>query len=199
MNTDFTKNAMLGADPSAYLSLHTDWSATGANEVSGGSPAYARKAASWGGASGGARVLSAAVTLDMPGNEITPVVARFVGRWDALTAGNFLGMSPLGGSEQKFSVDLTAETVIEPAHGRANGQQVVFIGGTAPGGLTIGTSYFVVGATTDTYQVAATSGGSAINLTSHPTAGCVVSKIIPQTFTSQGTLQITSHPLTVAG
>ena len=199
MNTDYGKNTMLGADPSAYLSLHTAWSATGANEVSGGSPAYARKAASWGSASGGVRALSAAVTLDMPGDEVTPIVVRFVGRWDAVTAGNLVGISPLGGSEKKFSVDLTAETVIEPAHGRVNGQQVVFIGGTAPGGLTAGTSYFVVNAATETYQVAATSGGSAINLTAHPTAGCVVSKIIPQTFTSQGTLQITSLPLTIAG
>ena len=199
MNTDYAKNAMLGADPSTHMSLHTAWSATGGNEVSGGSPAYARKAASWGAASGGVRALSAAVTLDMPGDVVTPVVALYVGRWDALTAGNFLGMSPLGGSEKKFSVDLTAETVIEPAHGRSNGQQVVFIGGTAPGGLTAGTSYFVVNSATDTYQVAATSGGAAINLTAHPSAGCVVSGIIPQTFTSQGTLQITSLPLTIAG
>ena len=199
MNTDYTKNAMLGADPSAYLSLHTAWSATGANEVSGGSPAYARKAASWGAASGGARALSAAVTLDMPGNEVTPIVALYVGRWDAATSGNFLGMSALGGSEKKFSVDLTADTVIEPLHGRANGQQVVFIGGTAPLGLTAGTPYFVVSAATDTYQVSATSGGSAINLIAHPSAGCVVSRVVPQSFASQGTLQITSHPLTIAG
>ena len=199
MNTDYAKNAMLGADPSAYLSLHTAWSATGASEVTGGSPAYARKAASWGSASGGSRALSSAVTLDMPGNAVTPVVALYVGRWDAITSGNFLGMSPLGGSEKKFSVDLTAETVIEPGHGRVNGSQVVFIGGTAPGGLTAGTSYFVVSTATDTYQVAATSGGSAINLTAHPTAGCVVSTIVPQSFTSQGTLQITSLPLTIAG
>ena len=199
MNTDFTKNAELNADPSAYISLHTAYSATGANEVSGGTTAYARKAATWGAASAGSRALSAAVTFDVPGDAITPVVVNFVGRFDALTAGNFCGMSALGGGEKKFSVDLTANTIIEPAHGRANGSRVVFLGGTAPGGLTAGTIYFVVGAATDTFQVAATSGGAAIDLTAHPSAGCVVSTLVPQQYTSQGTLQITSFPLSAAG
>ena len=191
MFTTAAKNAMLDAEPSTHLSLHTAWSATGANEVTGGSPAYARKAATWAGAASASRALSAAVTFDVP----AAATVRFVGRWTALTAGTFLGMSAVNGVEKEFSVDLTANTIKEVAHGRVNTDQVVFVGGTPPGGLTEGTTYFVVGATTDTYQVAATSGGAAIDLTAEPTADCVVSKIVPEAYGSQGTLQITALPL----
>lgn len=191
MFTDAAKNAMLDAEPSTHLSLHTAWSATGANEVTGGSPAYARKAATWNAAASASAALAAAVTFDVPAG----TTARYVGRWTALTAGTFLGMSALNGAEKEFSVDLTANTIKQVAHGYVNTDQVVFLGGTPPGGLTEGTTYFVVGATTDTYQVAATSGGAAIDLTAEPAAACVASKIVPETFGSQGTLQITALPL----
>ena len=191
MFTDAAKNAMLDAEPSTHLSLHTDWSATGANEVTGGSPAYARKAATWDAAASAQAALSAAVTFDVPAS----TTVRFVGRWTALTGGTFLGMSALNGSETEFSVDLTADTVKQVAHGYSNGDTVVFLGGTPPGGITEGTTYFVVGATTDTYQVATTAGGAAIDLTAEPAAACVASKIIPETYGAQGTLQITALPL----
>lgn len=191
MFTTAAKNAMLDADLSTHLSLHTDWSATGANEVTGGSPAYARQASTWSAASSAARALAATETFDVP----AATTVRYVGRWTALTAGTFLGMSALNGTETEFSVDLTANTIKQVAHGYVNTDQVVFLGGTPPGGLTEGTTYFVVGATTDTYQVAATSGGAAIDLTAEPTAACVASKIVPETYGSQGTLQITALPL----
>lgn len=191
MFTTAAKNAMLDADLSTHLSLHTDWSATGTNEVAGGSPAYARQASTWSAASSAARALAATETFDVP----AAATVRYVGRWTALTAGTFLGMSPLNGTETEFSVDLTANTIKQVAHGYVNTDQVVFLGGTPPGGLTEGTTYFVVGATTDTYQVAATSGGAAIDLTAEPTAACVASKIVPETYGSQGTLQITALPL----
>lgn len=191
MFTDAAKNAMLDAEPSTHLSLHTDWSATGLNELTGGSPAYARKAATWNAAASASAALTAAVTFDVPGG----TTVRYVGRWTALTGGTFLGMSALNGTEKEFSVDLTANTIKQVAHGYSNGDQVVFLGGAPPGGLTEGTTYFVVSATTDTYQVAATSGGTAIDLTAEPAASCVASKIVPETYGSQGTLQITALPL----
>lgn len=190
MFTDAAKNAMLDAEPSTHISLHTDWSATGANEVTGGSPAYARKAATWDAATGASAALAAAVTFDVPAGS----TVRYAGRWDASTAGTFLGMSALNGAETEFSVDLTANTIKQVAHGYANGDQVVFLGGTPPGGLTEGTTYFVVSAATDTYQVAATAGGAAIDLTAEPAAACVASKLVPEMFGSQGTLQITALP-----
>ena len=191
MFTDAAKNAMLDAEPSTHLSAHIAWSPTGANEVTGGSPAYARKAGAWDSASGAVAALSAAVTFDVP----AATTVLYVGRWTALTAGTFLGMSPLNGTETEFSVDLTANTIKQVAHGYANGTQVVFLGGTPPGGLTEGTTYYVVSTATDTYQVAATAGGAAIDLTAEPAAACMASKIVPETYGSQGTLQITTLPL----
>lgn len=51
------------------------------------------------------------------------------------------------------------------AHGLDNGSVVRFTvaGGSLPTGLTVGTSYYVINATTDTFNVSATKGGSAIN------------------------------------
>lgn len=52
------------------------------------------------------------------------------------------------------------------AHGLPNGTPVVFTStGTLPTGLTAGTTYYVVGATTDTFTVAATPGGTGIETT----------------------------------
>lgn len=191
MFTTAAKNAMLNAEGTTHLSLHSAWSATGANELSGGSPAYARKSAGLAAASSGSKALTAAVTFDVPGGG---TVAAFVGRWTALTGGTFLGMTPVNGVEKPFSVDLTANTIKQVAHGFANGTMVVFIGGTPPGGLTEGTTYYVVNAATDTYQVAATAGGAAIDLTAEPSAGCRAAKLAPETYTSQGTLQIATSP-----
>lgn len=57
--------------------------------------------------------------------------------------------------------------VTQSAHGHAAGQGVVFTGGTLPTGLVAGTVYYVLATalTTNTYQVAATPGGTAINFT----------------------------------
>jgi hypothetical protein len=78
-----------------HISLHTaDPGTTGANEATGGSPAYARKAATWAGASSGSKPLSAAVTFDVAAGTYT-----HYGLWDALTAGNFVGGGALSASE----------------------------------------------------------------------------------------------------
>jgi hypothetical protein len=86
------KNALLDGssidDLINYLSLHDDDpSTTGANEVSGGSPAYARKAATWDSASSGAVALSSAVTFDVPAS----TTVKYVGYWSASTEGTFYG------------------------------------------------------------------------------------------------------------
>lgn len=52
------------------------------------------------------------------------------------------------------------------AHGLANGDQVVFTTtGALPTGITAGTTYYVVNQATNTFQVSATAGGSAITTT----------------------------------
>ena len=64
-------------------------------------------------------------------------------------------------------VDTGTETLTSNAHGYANGTAVqVASTATLPGGLSASTTYYVVGATANTFQLALTSGGSPINLTS---------------------------------
>lgn len=54
--------------------------------------------------------------------------------------------------------------VTRAAHGKANGTPVAFTTtGALPTGITAGTVYYVVSAAADTFQVAATVGGAAIN------------------------------------
>lgn len=77
-----------------YVSLHTaSPGTTGTNEATGGSPAYARKALSWGAASGGTAT-AAEVTFDVPAGTYT-----HFGVWDAATAGNFRGGNPLNANQ----------------------------------------------------------------------------------------------------
>lgn len=74
------KNPMLDhlASLAVFASLHTgDPSTTGANEVTGGSPAYARKAITWNAASGGALDNNANPVFDVPsGTTVTYVGFR---------------------------------------------------------------------------------------------------------------------------
>lgn len=72
----------------SYISLHSaNPGTTGASEITGGSPAYARKQATWAAASGGSKSLSAAVQFDVAAS----TSVSYFGIWDALTAGNFIG------------------------------------------------------------------------------------------------------------
>lgn len=77
-----------------WLSLHTaDPGATGTSEVTGGSPAYARKQTTWGAADASGVSTGSQVTFDVPAVTIT-----HVGFWSASTAGTFRG-----------SIDITNE------------------------------------------------------------------------------------------
>lgn len=189
--TTAARNAMLGGFTGTHLSAHTAYSSTGANEVTGGTPAYARKSVTYAAAASEARAASNTPTFDIP----AATTVRWIGMWDAVTAGNFLGMIANGGTEQEFSVDITADTVKVPAHGFAANQKIAFSGDTVPGGLTEGTVYFAVTITTDTFQVSATSGGGAINLTGEPGRKCVVAAIVEEAFGAQGTLAVSPHSI----
>lgn len=173
------KNTMLNALTIDTASLHTAFPGlTGASEVSGGTPAYARKAVTFGAAAGGTRALSAAVTFDVPACTV-----RWFGFW---VSGSYVGYAPNGGTQLLFQIDVTNNLVRSTAHSLTNGTKVVFFNSTVPGGLTEGTVYFVVAATTDTFQVSATSGGSAITMTSTG-SGCSLSSIIEDVYAAQGT------------
>jgi len=182
-------------------SLHTAYSTSGANELTGGTPAYARKPATWAAASARSKVMSASLGFDVAAG----TTVRWVGFYDALTVGTFLGMTPNGGGvPQPFAVNaagVTSNTVDAPSHGFAAGQSVVVwaanTGEPLPTPLAEGTVYWVIatGLTTDALQLSATSGGSAIDLTA---AGAgFLQRIVEETFGAQGTLTVTSATLTL--
>jgi hypothetical protein len=198
---DVAKNLMLDAmDESIatgakYGSLHSAYSASGANELTGGSPAYARKALTWAAAASGAKALAATLpTWDVP----AAGVVAWIGLNDAVTAGTFLGMLPAGaGTLQPCSVevsgDLTSDTIFAKAHGYSAGDVVVFWG-TLPTGLAVGTLYYVIatGLTADAFKVSATAGGSALDLTGTAPFTFFVQKCVPETFGGQGTYALSS-------
>lgn len=181
-----------GAD---FGAVHTAYSATGANEVTGGS--YARQALVWSGATGTppTKSLTTFPTWPIPAGT---TIAWWSG-WDTVTVGNFLFMLPLGGGALKpFSAeasDLAGDTLSSPAHGFTAGQSVVCWGSILPAPLAVGTIYYVIaaGIGTDTLELSTSSGGSAVNITA---AGVgFLQRIIPEVFGSAGTYALTSGVL----
>jgi hypothetical protein len=87
----------LAGIPVTHASLHTaDPSTTGANEVSGGSPAYARKAVSFNAVgTDGVVETSADAVFDVPAS----TTVTYVGLWSASTGGTFLGSMAVSPSE----------------------------------------------------------------------------------------------------
>lgn len=186
-----TKNAMLDGQAFTQASLHTAWpGTTGTNEVTGGAPAYARKNITMNAAAGGARALLAAVVFDVP---VTTV--RWVGYWNAAV---FIGAAPNGGATPKnFVAQPSSDLVYSVAHGFADTQKVVFFNGTPPAPLVEGTVYFVRDSTADTFKVAATSGGAAIDLAAAASFGCVVCAIVEDAYAAQGTHQLSTTTFTI--
>lgn len=63
------------------------------------------------------------------------------------------------------NVDIGTETFTISGHGLVNGNKITFAGGSLPTPITPATTYYVVGATTDTFQISTTFGGGALNIT----------------------------------
>lgn len=198
------KNLMLDAlDESIatgakFGSLHSAYSSTGTNELTGGSPAYARKSATWAAAASGAKATSASMVFDVAAASSV----AFVGFWDASTAGNFLGMTPNGGGiPQDFVVNaagVTSNTLDCVAHGFVNTNTVVLWavpGDPLPTGLAEATIYYVVGAATDTLQLSLTSGGAAIDITA--IGAGFLQRIVVEAFGAQGTHTVTTATMTL--
>lgn len=87
LNAALTAVGALGG----WLSLHTaDPGTTGASELSGGSPAYARKQTTWGTASN-AVLTGSAQTIDIPASR----TIGWFGVWTAASGGTFVTGGPL--------------------------------------------------------------------------------------------------------
>lgn len=88
----------------AYMSLHSaDPGTTGTSEISGGSPAYARKPVTWTpGTSDGVNTATAVVFDLPPGTAVT-----HVGVWSAVTGGTFLDKAAMSVSSQASQATVT--------------------------------------------------------------------------------------------
>lgn len=166
-------------------------------ELTGGSPAYARQTITWNAAASGQKTgPNANKTFDVP----AAAQVYFASGHTALTAGTEHMYWPLGNQAVQIGTVANAGDVITSyGHGLANGQEVIVYDafGTIPAGLTDETIYFIVGATTDTFQLSLTSGGAAVTITAD--GEMTVQRIIPETFGAQGTLTINSGSYTLDG
>lgn len=90
--TDAGKNVMLNgaglAASAVFVSAHTSLpNSSGSNEVTGGSPAYARKALTWAAAATGSVATSNSPALDIPSS----TTVAYIGMWSAGSGGTFYG------------------------------------------------------------------------------------------------------------
>lgn len=90
-------NALRGAGGVTHVSAHTaDPGDTGANEVTGGTPAYARAAVAFAAAAGGVIDDSTnGATMNIP----AATTVTHIGFWNGATAGTFLGSRALSANE----------------------------------------------------------------------------------------------------
>jgi len=66
---------------------------------------------------------------------------------------------------QATSVNLSTDTITQTAHGYLNGYRLTPTALGTVTGITIGTIYYIINVTTDTFQISVTYGGSAVDLT----------------------------------
>lgn len=204
--TNQALDAMADVAPSVNLigfaSLHSAYSAAGANELTGGSPAYARVAVSWASAASGQKSLTGSPSAF---NVPSAATVAWIGLWSAATSGTFAGMGPNGAAPQ-FGFTSTphagspADTITAPNSAYTAGQPVVVFpgqGGTLPAGLTAGTIYYVFSPSGAAFQLSATvTSPAAVNLGSVAASG-LVQAITVETYGSQGFFTINTDTLSV--
>lgn len=84
------------AASAVYVSLHTtDPGTGGTSEVTGGSPAYARKSLSWAASASGSKSSNANVVFDVPAS----TTITHLGYWSAATSGTFYGSRALDANQ----------------------------------------------------------------------------------------------------
>lgn len=194
-----SENYMLdqwGTSQALYASLHTAYSATGANEVTGGSPAYARQAITWNAASGGSKALASTYTFNVPATTV-----EFIGFWTAVTSGTFLGMFPnaAGLSAYEFTAPSSTSTFLAPGSAYSSNQTVVLFnspGSTFPGGFTQGQVYYVKSPSGDSFQLSASSGpGAAVTVTSDGSG--IIQYIAVEVYAGQGTFVLNTGSVSI--
>ncbi len=169
-------------------------------EATGGSPAYARQAVTWGAAASGQKTNSGSLTFDVPAGTY-----GFFGLFNASTGNtnNYRGYIPFGGATAvkgfaTADTTLTNDQFLAPGHGMADNDRVMLFnvfGGTIPVGITEGTVYFVVSSAANTFKVSTTSGGSAVDITGLGNGQVFYQRVVPEVFASQGQITVAASAL----
>lgn len=170
--------------PVTHLSLHSAFPGdTGAFEISGGSPAYARKSVTWNAVSNGILSQQGSVTFDVPAGTV-----GFIGMWTASTAGTWMGGVPAnGGTVYGFGVGRAGSSILSPAHGLANGDTVYLEPSPSlPAGYTAETAYVV--SVVDADQFHLTLSGVTVSPTT--SAALLWQRYVADTYASQGTMSV---------
>lgn len=196
-----------GAGKISFVGIHqssgdpgTGTTATG-TEATGGSPAYARLGAVWGAAASGQKTNTSTFAFDVAAGTYA-----YFSLWNAVSGNSgtqYLGYIPFGGTTPLkgfFSTDPTLgnSDFNADGHGMSNGDRVVLYNTFAtslPTGVTEGTLYFVVGTATNTFQVSATLGGSAVTLSALNGGQGFYQRVVPEVFASQGQITVAAAAL----
>lgn len=145
---------------------------------------------------------SGTITFPAKGDAGT-FTAIAVGIWDASSAGNLLGVIYLDGGDPfiatVIAADVTNNTLTSSNHGMANDDRVRVEQmpgtGSIPTGLAENTTYWVVGSSGDTFQLSATQGGGAIDITAE--GGVMVLQLTPVNINLNDQAQFTTNALKV--
>lgn len=128
----------------------------------------------------------------------TPIANRTLWLWKRLQAliGTFAPIS--SNAPVAATVDATTDYVSCAGHGLLDGDRVRFVAvgaGVLPTGIVSTTVYYVDTAGTDEFQITATSGGSAVNITDNGTAPFYAIKVSqPEIYMPP--FAVSSHTLT---
>jgi hypothetical protein len=205
--TDATKNGLLSgtdlATLATHVGLHTGFPPSAGNELTGGSPVYARQPIGWAAPAAGCRSMSPTPeTFEVPAGS----TVRCVGLWNALTVGTLAAFAPAGsGATIAFgaaAADLATNDLQSEAHGLAANDTVVVwptIGATLPNGLAEDTIYFVLstGLTVDSFRLSLTQGGAAVDITGAGDGD--LQRFVAESFAGQGQYQVSSLQVCLPG
>lgn len=88
--------------------------------------------------------------------------------YDASSGGNMLYYAEALGPRKAFTADASTDVLTSTSHGYTDGMsvEVEAENGSLCGGLSDNTKYYIRDSTTNTFKLAATMGGSAIDITS---------------------------------
>ena len=191
-NTDSVAKTFTGSTPSVLTPWvrNPSWPACEAN--SGDNRIRGLYAVWPGGGNFIAMLVSGAYTVDFGDgtttNYATGVQANYEYSYSA---------AALVGTEAPVTFTDVDDTVNRTAHGYSNGMTVQFFNITTTTGIVNSQFYFVINATSNTFQVSATSGGSAIALTNDGTGQLLPYRIATVTITPQSGQNLTSVNLYV--